>query len=411
MANKLNGFLDNFFGGALAPKGNVGDFQHAQRLYIDNAFRLAPKVKFLYFVNFNFTDHALETFPLIDQRHRAELNMLCKTIDLPQYTATVDTKNQYNRKKNIQTRIDYTPIKITMHDDNANVTQILMEAYYRYYFRDPYITDTASSFDPRGTYKKNTNRTFRYGLDNDKVIPFFRNIKLYQFSRHEYTEYTLVNPLITAWGHDSMDQSDGVGVAENAMTINYESVLYSRGRVGEDSPATFATTHYDKTPSPLSVSGGGVANLFGGGGVLDGASSVIGDITSGNIGLGTLITAANTVRNAGDLSLDSVRQEGLNILTGAIQNAGRSEIGGVEGTFFGKRSGTGTETTQATSPNNNTNNSARYSKLAQAQANNNITATYLNDRGQDTGVPVVTGNFSTDSVINNAQQAIDQTGP
>ena len=399
MANKLNGFLDNFFSGAFAPKGNVGDFQHAARLYVDNAFRLAPKAKFLYFVNFNFTDHVLETFPLIDQRHRAELNMLCKQIDLPQYTATVDTKNQYNRKKNIQTRIDYSPVKIVMHDDNANVTQMLMEAYYRYYFRDANITDTAATFDPRGTYKKNNNRKYRFGLDNDKVIPFFRNIKLYQFTRHEYTEYTLVNPLITAWGHDTMDQTDGVGIAENTMTLNYEAVLYSRGAVGEDSPATFATSHYDKTPSPLTVQGGGVGNLFGGGGVLDGASSVFNDITSGNVGLGTLLTAANTVRNAGDLTLDSVRQEGLNILTGAIQNAGRSEIGGVEGTFFGRTTGNGTQSTPATSSNNNTSEQARYNKLAQAQANNNITATYLNDKGQDTGVPVVTGDFTTDAGI------------
>ena len=51
---KLNGFLDNFFNAALNPRGNVGDFQHAQRLYVDDAFRLAPKVKFLYFVNFTF---------------------------------------------------------------------------------------------------------------------------------------------------------------------------------------------------------------------------------------------------------------------------------------------------------------------------------------------------------------------
>ena len=49
MANKLNGFLDNFFNASLNPKGNVGDFAHASRLYVDSAFRLAPKVKFLYF--------------------------------------------------------------------------------------------------------------------------------------------------------------------------------------------------------------------------------------------------------------------------------------------------------------------------------------------------------------------------
>ena len=39
MANKLNGFLDNVVSGALSPKGNLGDFAHAARLYVDDAHR------------------------------------------------------------------------------------------------------------------------------------------------------------------------------------------------------------------------------------------------------------------------------------------------------------------------------------------------------------------------------------
>lgn len=373
MANKLNGFLDNFFGGVTNPKGIVGDFQHAQRLYVDNAFRLAPKVKFLYFVNFNFTDSVIRAFPKMAQRHRAEMNMLCKQIDLPQYTATVDTKNQYNRKKNIQTRIDYSPVNIIMHDDNMGITNSLMQAYYRYYYRDGNISDISATYDPRSTYKESNGRGYRFGLDNDKLEPFFKNIKLYQFSRHQYQEYTLINPIITAWGHDTMDQTDGTGIVENKMALNYEAVLYSDGVVGEDDPATFATSHYDKTPSPLSVQGGGVANLFGGGGILDGASSVLGDITSGNVGLGTLLTAANTARNAGNLSKDSLKREGFSILTNAIVSAGQDPSpGGITGTFFGKNSGKGTETTQAVSKNDNPSQDAKAQKIGQAQEANGL---------------------------------------
>ena len=381
MANKLNGFLDNFFGGVLTPKGNLGDFQHAQRLYVDNAFRLAPKVKFLYFVNFNFykddKHDVLAGFPKLQNRHRAELNMLVKTVDLPQYRSTVDVKNQYNRKKNVQTRIDYTPVSLTMHDDNVGITTMLMEAYYRYYYRDSNISDITASYDPRGTYKEANGRTYRFGLDNDKMVPFFKNIKIYQFSRHEYTEYTLVNPIIESLGHDSMDQSAGSGIAENKMSINYEAVLYSRGAVGEDSPATFATDHYDTTPSPLSVAGGGVGNLFGGGGVLDGASSVLGDITSGNFGLGTLITAANTVRNARDLSSDSIKAEGLSILTGAIVNAGKKGPGGLPGILVPKSTANGGDNNSTSaSTNSATNNPAlSASKVAGAQAANGLPVT------------------------------------
>mgnify|MGYP003663567237 FL=1 len=381
MANKLNGFLDNFFNGVLNPKGSMGDFQHASRLYVDNAFRLAPKSKFLYFVNFNFykddKHDVLAGFPKIQNRHRAEMNMLVKNVDLPQYRSSVEVKNAYNRKKNVQTRIDYTPVSMTMHDDNQGLTTMLMEAYYKYYYRDSNITDITASYDPRSNYKDENGRSYRFGLDNDKMVPFFRSIKLYQFSRHEYTEYTLVNPIIESWGPDTMDQTDGSGIAENKMTINYEAVLYSRGAVGEDSPATFATDHYDKTPSPLSVAGGGVGNLFGGGGILDGASSVLGDITGGTFGLGTLLTAANTVKNAKNLSKDSLKAEGLSILTGAIVNVGKKGVGGLPGILVPKTNGTGgsNDGTTATSNSATNNSSSSAAKVASAQAANNLPVT------------------------------------
>jgi len=371
MANKFTQFLDNFFGGATNPKGTLGDFQHAQRLYIDNAMRLAPKTKFLSFVNFNLTRNALNTLPRLDNRHVAELNMLVKRFDLPQYTANIDTKNQYNRKKNIQTRLDYQPISLALHDDNLGITTMLMEGYYRYYFKDSNISDIEATYDPRSTYKEDNGRTFRFGLDNDKMVPFFRNIKLYQFSRHEYTEYTLVNPIISQWGHDTMDQTDGSGIAENRMVINYESVLYDRGAIGEDSPATFATSHYDTTPSPLSIEGGGIGSLFGAGGVLDGGSSVLRDITSGNIGLDTIIKGANTIRNGRGLTFKSIVNEGLNILEDAVVDAAR-DPGGVPGVNFAKNNGTGgrNDVTEASAPVDTGTDAQRAAKIEQARQAN-----------------------------------------
>ena len=370
---KLNGFLDNFFNAALNPGGNVKDFQHAQRLYVDDAFRLAPKVKFLYFVNFNFNDEVIAQFPKINGTHHAELNMLVKRVDLPQYTAAVDTKNQYNRKKNVQTRIDYQPISMRMHDDNLGLTTMLMEAYYRYYFRDSNITTIEDSFNARGSYNSVTNG-LRYGLDNAKRVPFFRNIKLYQFARHEYTEYTLINPMISQWGHDTMDQTDGTGVAENAMQISYENVLYDRRPVGQDSPATFATSHYDNTPSPLGAGGGGTESLFGGGGVLDGIGSVLGDIQSGNFGLGTIITAINTGKNAKNLSLNSIKKEGLSLLEGAAVNALNNTVSGVPGATFPKSSSLGglLDKTKATQQQSTASTATTQAKVNAAKAANNI---------------------------------------
>ena len=135
MANLLNGFLDNLKSGTLSPKGNLGDFAHAARLYVDDSFRLAPKVKFLYHVAFTLNESVLKSDPPIS-KHGTELNMLVKGVELPKYSIDTDTVFAYNKKRKIQKKIQYDPISIVFHDDNYGVTTAMWEAYYRYYFRD-----------------------------------------------------------------------------------------------------------------------------------------------------------------------------------------------------------------------------------------------------------------------------------
>ena len=72
MANILNGFLDNLVSGTLNPKGSMADFQHASRLYTDDAFRLAPKSKYLYHVVLEMSSAATKNLPQLDQRHKNE---------------------------------------------------------------------------------------------------------------------------------------------------------------------------------------------------------------------------------------------------------------------------------------------------------------------------------------------------
>jgi hypothetical protein len=120
MANKFQKFLGSVAMGFLAPKGNMADFQHAARLYTDHTFRLAPKNKFLYYVVFNVNPDALDDISFED-RHLLELNYLVKQADLPKYTLKTETLNQYNRKTNVYTGIQYDPVNLTLHDSTTKV--------------------------------------------------------------------------------------------------------------------------------------------------------------------------------------------------------------------------------------------------------------------------------------------------
>ena len=352
----LNGFLDNVVSGALNPKGSLGDYAHGSRLYVDDSHRLSPKVKFLYHVSFNINPDAAAVIPQLREKHLNELNMLVKTAQLPAYNIQTDVKHQYNRKKIVQKRIDYQPIQITLHDDNMGVTTALWEAYYRYYYRDGNYAATTpdgspdtggSEFDPYNRQNMFGRKQFRYGFDNDSSSPFFNSITISQMARKNYTSFTLINPIISNWQHDTMDNSASDVVA-NTMTLEYETVHYSRGAVGKGGPKGFAEEHYDKTPSPNSLSGGGASSLLGIGGVLAGGYGVLSDITGGTANFGTVLKAANVLQNAGGLNAAGVGQELIGSAIGDIGKKAGIDVSGVAGVAFPKGAGGGSASTAAT---------------------------------------------------------------
>lgn len=222
--------------------------QHAARLFVDDQFRLAPKSTFLFHVNFSINQNALIDISLA-QTYGHEINMLVKSTDLPKFQLKMETLNQYNRKKNIQTTHSYESINIVFHDDNMSLINNLWQNYYSYYYADP------QSAQVPGAYNRTATRSFdfiptAYGFDNGSSTPFFNSITLYQMARHEYVSYTLYNPIITAFSHPKVKYAES-GVAENNMTIAYEAVSYDSGDVIAGDPSGFAQEHYDPTPSPL----------------------------------------------------------------------------------------------------------------------------------------------------------------
>ena len=263
-----SGFFDNYnqYGSI---KGNLGDYQHASRVFRSNNYRLAPKFRHLYHVVLNIDPTVRNISPLRTELYVPEVNLLCKTVDLPQYNVDSQVLNQYNRKKLVQTRVDYSPITITYHDDNAGLSSLLWEAYFRYYFTDSNYTQRntdgtpATSIDaykkgPGGInsiYTAGDSQNKRYGLDRpNKQQQFFTSIQVYQLSpqntKSTFTSFTLINPKIDVWKHDTM-AAEGSDFSENTLTVSYEAVMYNRGytQVG-NAPQAFAEFNYDGVPSP-----------------------------------------------------------------------------------------------------------------------------------------------------------------
>lgn len=237
------------------------DYQHANRLYVTSNYAKTPKFGFIYFVQFNINqdlviDKQWDTF-------KNEVGLLAKKADLPKFTISTDTLNQYNRKTVVQTKVTYNPVTIELHDDNSNLTHNLWLNYFKHYYadsnyNDPNVSRVSGNNIPdafRNT--KWQSQHFTYGrYSRNKSVEFFSSIEIYVMNRGQFTKYTLVNPKITEWAHDEVNQSESSKLLRNRITIAYETVFYDSGEiVPGTTPETWTANYYDNAGSPLSIAG------------------------------------------------------------------------------------------------------------------------------------------------------------
>jgi hypothetical protein len=268
MSNILKSFLTGVFG------PDLKSYSHASRLYVDNYYQYAPKNGWIYYVMFNINPDI--TLPLVQsfRQNNPTIGALVKSADLPKFKMATEVLNQYNKKTYVQSKIEYTPVALTMHDDHDNTTTALWEAYYRYYFADnseqskSFVSGPEKFNDLKYRPQPSEGSRVDYGMNNGikTYKPFFKSISLFQLNRQQFTGFNLVNPIITDWAHDSLNQSEGK-LLENKMTIGYETVQYATGKLKSNninSPDAFLELIYDKTPSPSGIGGTGLPNIFGG---------------------------------------------------------------------------------------------------------------------------------------------------
>jgi hypothetical protein len=252
------------------------DYTHAKQIFRDNTFQYAPRFKFLFHVYFDIDPNSYFALDLIPG---ANPGLAVKTIRLPQYTFQTHQMNQYNRKRIVNTKIRYDPINIAFHDDNSNVIRNMWYNYYSYYFDDPNNRDMTQggatvrnpsqstqtpinyNFTKRNQYLPESDfngQSWGYvgeGDINGKKSPFFRNIIIYGFNQKSYVAYTLINPVITSFQHDTYNYGENGGIMENQMSLDYEFVKYDSGSYNGENPSAmvlrFAETGaWDGGPSP-----------------------------------------------------------------------------------------------------------------------------------------------------------------
>jgi hypothetical protein len=359
--------MSNFGQDFLAGFTNIDylrDYTHASKVFTPNQFELKPRFKFLFHVSFTINTTIPQLNSFVTAGDASSLSYVVKTVDLPKYKVNTETLNQYNRKRIVQTGIEYQPVTLTFHDDGGDVVRNMWYNYFSYYYKDPsqkYLEPnntngsagasanrvTGFDYNSRDIYSDDRNvndwgyigesttdgtSTRTVGGDTGKP-PFFRDIRIYGMDQHKFAEYVLINPLITNWNHDTYNYSEGGGTMQNTMTIAYETVKYYSGAIGSSRPDVnvqgFANpSRYDTTVSPLSRVGG-QRTVFGQGGLLDAGGGILNDLSSGSV-VGLLgaaqkgLTARNTFKGVDikSLAVSEALGTGTGAITSGIKNTG-----------------------------------------------------------------------------------------
>lgn len=307
-------------------------YDHATKLFVADTYRLAPKQSFLYYVVINIDPSQTQlgsgflggVLSFADRFQNLETGMLVKRVELPKFNIGTKTLNAYNRKNIIQTNIQYDPVNLTFHDDAADVITNFWNDYYTYYYRDSDYN--VSDYSRPEKYTARSKIGWGYSPRNSSLPNFIKNIRIFSLHNKRFTEYLLVNPIITGWRHGEHDSSNDRTLMENTMTVSYETVKYFTGFVNPVSVDGFSLLHYDNASSPISTS---VTNIYTDSGILGALDSVPKDLRKpdGSDGAGgplsSLLSMFRLYNNLKNVNLKTVvgttlGSVGVGVLNGVV---------------------------------------------------------------------------------------------
>lgn len=327
-------------------------YDHATKLFLADNYRLAPKQSFLFYVVMNVNTTAFDSISsalksliapdgissqtLIEQY---ENGLLAKRVELPRFTMANKIMNSYNRKNVVQTSLAYDPITIAFHDDVADLITTFWNDYYTFYYRD---SDYPSSnlmpdiyrqlHKEAGVYNLRQKTGWGFSPRNLTLDPFLKSISIFSLHKKRFTEYVLVNPLITSWRHGTHDASQDTAIMEHTMSVAYETVKYRTGYINAVDVNGFGVLHYDNVQSPISTS---TTNIYTEGGLLGALANGSKDLSrpDGNTGgagvLGNILNMYKLYNQSKGVNLSGVVKPLLgqyatkivgNVLNGALNS-------------------------------------------------------------------------------------------
>lgn len=210
-----------------------------------------PRQKFQGYVSFVVNRELYGSTLYGDQMNsefRLRLGSLVRTATLPEVEFKTETKNAYNRKRIVNTGVEYQPVDIKVFDTINNEWLILFMKYFSYHYmnprnkqygerdvgNDPRMSKTIQQFDSSefGKNGPNTWNSNAYGYNVNELANFFERIDYVLYHGNKGIQYSLINPVLTRFRTGEIDYASS-DVMEFDMTFEYESfTIYEQVNFG-----------------------------------------------------------------------------------------------------------------------------------------------------------------------------------
>lgn len=222
---------------------------------------LVPRPKFLFFARFNVSKTGLTVNLPKGRDIPAYANIKdgvvfqIKQIDKPKFNIQTETMHQYNKKRVIQTNIDFNPMTINFHDDVGDRVLHFWSDYYQYYYGDggrSSPTDWRYDVVDRDFFNGQKDGWGYKGkyVGGAANMHFLDSIELIQFYGRIFTTIKFIRPLITIFDHDNNDYSEGREGTGIRISFDYEGVIYDLDGTtvdGREDEFGFLQDYYDPT--------------------------------------------------------------------------------------------------------------------------------------------------------------------
>lgn len=134
------------------------------------------------------------------------------SISMPGYSVKSNTLNQYNKKRVVQTGIDYAPITMLAYDDRRGDLEKFLKEYSEYYY--------AGSMNYGSSFVAFNNASAGTKLQQDKN--YINELTITRVnSASDTNTIKIYNPMITNIDADTLDYSDS-GLVQYRLSFIYE---------------------------------------------------------------------------------------------------------------------------------------------------------------------------------------------